>query len=99
MNRTHSSPQPVRIGALVEGLLADRGLLAACKEQEVVQKWAEVVGPDVAAVTECSRAENGVLYVKVATAAWRHELAYMKHIIVGKMRDRFGSVVNDIVFH
>jgi predicted nucleic acid-binding Zn ribbon protein len=94
VKRSHS---PERLGVLVESYLAQRGLLAACREQAVIARWGELVGPQVAAVTECQRAEHGVLYVRVCSAAWRHELAYLKPQLLAKVRPAC-STLTDIAF-
>jgi predicted nucleic acid-binding Zn ribbon protein len=88
---------PERIGPILDGMLSDRGYLSICRELQVVSRWPEIVGPEVAKAAECTRAENGVLYVRVASAAWRQELAYMKHLILDKVKKECASIT-DIVF-
>jgi predicted nucleic acid-binding Zn ribbon protein len=88
---------PQKIGSIVENFLSEYGYLTACKEQDVARQWPEIVGERVAAVSVCQRTERGVLYVRVTSAAWRHELVYMKGEILARVHQRCDSIV-DIVF-
>jgi len=76
---------PEKIGSIVENILSQHGYLNKCKEENIVFKWSELVGNDIAQVTECTRTENGILYVKVHSASWRQELSYMKQTILKKI--------------
>ena len=89
---------PQKIGSLVESLLAECGYLSACKEQEILVRWAEIAGSAVAAVTECTRAEDGVLYVRVLTSPWRQELTYLKPQLLDKIKRQCATITN-IVFY
>jgi predicted nucleic acid-binding Zn ribbon protein len=84
MTKRRRSPEA--IGKILESLLAERGYLTMCKEQEVQRRWAQIVGERIAAVTECTGVEQGVVYVRVSSAAWRNELAYLKETLLAKLR-------------
>jgi predicted nucleic acid-binding Zn ribbon protein len=88
---------PERIGAIVESLLADRGYLSVCKEQDVVRRWSELAGAAIAAATQCERVERGVLYVRVPSSSWRQELVYLKPTLLARVRGECKSIT-DIVF-
>lgn len=88
---------PQNIGSILESLLADRGYLTVCRENQVVVKWPQIVGDEVARVARCDRVENGLLYVRVESAPWRQELSYMKVMILDKIRLECATI-NDIVF-
>jgi len=88
---------PERIGAVVESYLAQRGLLAICREQEALAAWPSLVGPQIAAASEGVRVERGVLYVRARSAAWRQELAYLKPQLLDKVRAKCATL-SDIVF-
>ncbi len=93
-----ASRRPEKIGGIVESFLSDSGYLTACKEHEVVAKWPELVGPAIAKITECSRVEDGVLYVRVKSAPWRHEISYLKSTILSKVFETTGcKTIRDIV--
>ncbi len=85
---------------VVEGVLAQAGLLNICREQEVMQHWDEIVGAQIAKVTECDRVENGVLYVRVTSAAWRHEISYFTHDILSSIAQKTScTTIRHIVFN
>ena len=91
---------PEHISAIVNSILSDRGYLAICREYDAVRKWPEIVGPRVAEATECTSVDNGVLRVRVFSAAWRQELSYMKQQILKSIRQTTSSTtIHDIVFY
>jgi predicted nucleic acid-binding Zn ribbon protein len=90
--------KPESIGAILESVLLQGGYLTACREQEVVQQWPTLVGEAVAAVTQCSRVENGIVYVRVSTAPWRQELSYMKGALLKKIRSQC-ETIREIVLY
>ncbi len=88
---------PQRIGGIVESVLAEHGYLTICREHDILRRWGELVGERIAGVTECSRVENGTLYVRVKSAAWRSELVYLKETLLAKLRAECASI-HEIVF-
>jgi predicted nucleic acid-binding Zn ribbon protein len=92
--------KPEKLGGILEGLLSEKGLRSVAREYEVVRKWSDIVGERVSHVTECTHVENGVLYVRVASSAWRQEIAYLKHTILSKSREVTNCTsLTDIVFY
>lgn len=91
---------PEKIGSIIETVLGERGFLAPCRELDVIRKWPGLVGPKLASVTECSRVENGVLYVRVASAPWRQEISYIKqHLLDTIKQETPCTSIRDIVFY
>lgn len=91
---------PEKIGDLVESVLSDKGYLKVCKEWDAVAKWDEIVGERIASVTECTRLEDGKLYVKVTSSSWRNEIVYLKDEIIRKIKkETTCSSLVDIVFY
>ena len=94
-----SRSKPQKIGAILEGFLSETGYLAVCKEYDILRRWPERVGERVAEATACDRVEDGVLYVRASSAAWRQELSYLKHRILGKIRASTEcTTLRDIIF-
>jgi len=92
--------KPERIGSVVDSLLADKGYLAVCREYDVVRSWPSIAGPRLAEVTECTRAEDGVLFVRVPSASWRQEISFLKSRLIRKIRMSTScSTIRDIVFY
>jgi predicted nucleic acid-binding Zn ribbon protein len=88
---------PERVGSILEGILAERGYLSICKELPIQQRWPEIAGEQIAAVTVCDRVENGVVYVRVSSAPWRQELVYLKQQLLEKIKKEC-MTISDIVF-
>lgn len=91
--------EPQKMKGLLESVLSQRGYLSACWEAEITTKWNQVVGERLAKVAECKGVENGVLYIRVPSAAWRQELSFMeKHIIESIKKNTRCTSVKRIVF-
>jgi len=88
---------PERIGSLVESLLAERGYLAICREQDILRRWKELAGERIAAVTECVAVERGVVHVRVQSAPWRNELVYLKPMLLARVRAQC-ETIRDIIY-
>jgi predicted nucleic acid-binding Zn ribbon protein len=55
--------------------LANAGLASRLAQARVIPQWPELVGPQIAAVTEPqSVTPDGILFVRVTTHAWMNEL-------------------------
>lgn len=87
-----SKPKP--LAALVEGWLARSGLARRLDVAQVVDRWADVVGPQIAAVTRAEAVNaEGTLWVRVATSAWANELSLMAPRILARLnQDRRGHI-------
>jgi predicted nucleic acid-binding Zn ribbon protein len=91
---------PEKLGSIIDSILSERGYSTICKEYDVVSKWKDIVGEKIASVTECTRTENGKLYVKVSSSSWRNEIVYLKAEILKKVKKETGcSTIYDIVFY
>jgi len=86
-----------RLDGLLDGFLRERGLYQITQQQQVKELWPELVGEKIAAVTRCDDVEDGVLFVAVSSAAWRHELLYVKGSLLQQVQKKCSSIKN-IVF-
>lgn len=92
--------EPEKIGTIVESVLKERGYLNICKELDVVRAWPFITGKRLAEVSECTRVENGALFVRVPSAPWRQEMSFMKKLLISKIHEETGCMtINDIVFY
>jgi predicted nucleic acid-binding Zn ribbon protein len=74
------------------------GLRARLDQASVIDEWAALVGPQIArATTPEGVAENGVLFVRVASAAWMQELTLMSPEILRRLGAR-GKKIRRIVW-
>jgi predicted nucleic acid-binding Zn ribbon protein len=99
--RTRSSGrnQPKAVGAAIQDLAKHLGLEKHLEDYQVITSWPDVVGDQIAKVTEAQRMENGILFVGVSTAPWRAELSMKRMEIIQKINGMFGkSVVKEIRF-
>ncbi|NNF57637.1 MAG: DUF721 domain-containing protein [Rhodothermaceae bacterium] len=91
------TPRPLSaiLGELIEKLGYREGIDAA----RAVEAWPELAGPTVANVTESVWMRDGRLFVKVRSAAWRHQLHLQREGWRHRLNDHLGrEVVDEIVF-
>jgi predicted nucleic acid-binding Zn ribbon protein len=90
---------PEKLNSILNYFLSARGYLSYCKENSVVDHWSEIVGESLSAVTRCENVEDGILYVKVQSAAWRQELSFLKKEILSRIPPITNChSITDIVF-
>ncbi|MCP4448808.1 MAG: DUF721 domain-containing protein [Myxococcales bacterium] len=81
-------------------VLKRHGIDKEVREHRLLLQWASVVGPRVADRTLPDRLEKGVLWVRVESSTWMHQLNFMKEDIIAKANDLCGEeVVKDLHFH
>ena len=74
------------LAQVLEEYLASSGLGKGVERAEVVERWPDLVGPQIAAVTQAeSVSADGVLRVRVSTAPWASELSLMTPRILAKV--------------
>lgn len=86
------------MGDVLSRFLNRSGLAAKVEAASVVPEWPNLVGPQIAAVTEPLRVSEGTLFVAVDTSAWIMELNLMKgelmrHLNAGKRAGRIEQIV------
>ncbi|HEX9282189.1 MAG TPA: DUF721 domain-containing protein [Gemmatimonadales bacterium] len=70
--------RPQAVGEALRSYLAKTGLGKRLAQAQVIPDWPQLVGPQIAAVTEPqSVTPDGTLFVRVATSAWMTELQLM----------------------
>lgn len=88
-----------KVDNILSSYLSDRGYLTVCKENDIVQKWPEIVGDNVSSVSNCERVEDGILYVAINSASWRNEMQFFKNSILKKIHTEFNcKTIKDIIF-
>jgi hypothetical protein len=91
---------PKHIGVLLQEVLSEKGYLTVCKEYSIQHKWPLVVGKEFAKYSSCERIDSGIVYVKVASAPWRQEAAYLKENILQRIHKEFECfTIKDIIFY
>jgi len=68
------------------------------RERQVIASWEEVMGKMVSQHTTSLNIRNGILYVKVDSAALRHELSYAKEDICRVLNETVKTkVITEVV--
>jgi predicted nucleic acid-binding Zn ribbon protein len=82
------------VGEVLTSYLKRSGLNKRLQQTDVIERWAELVGPQIAAVSQPeSVSADGVLRVRVATAPWATELSLMTPRILARVNaDREGRI-------
>jgi len=83
----------------VQAVLKAGDLWQALRPHMAKLKWAEVVGPQVAAVTQVERVQGTALVVRVKNSVWANELSLLKGDMLRRLNLALGGpVLSDIRF-
>jgi len=81
--------KPERVANIVADVLARRGLSDRVEQAGIIPEWAQLVGEQIAAVTEPrSVSANGTLFVAVTTNAWMNELSLLEPELLRSLNAR-----------
>lgn len=85
------------IGDLLTDYLRESGLEKQLLERQVVDKWSDVMGPSVARLTRSVELKNGVLMVRISSAALKAQLFECRREVVSKLNESVGAqIVTDV---
>ena len=88
-----------KIQGILDRTLRQLGLAERMKEADVVKRFAEIVGENLAAHAEAVSIRQGRLVIRVASPVWRQELGYSKQEIIDALNKALGDkIVTDIHF-
>jgi predicted nucleic acid-binding Zn ribbon protein len=77
---------PAPLGDAVSAWLSRTGIGARVAQAAIIVEWPRLVGEQIASVTEAeSITPDGLLRVRVATAAWANELSLMTPQIIARL--------------
>lgn len=93
-----SKREPTLLGALVQEQIERLGLGKKIKERQAVLVYKEVVGKEIAAISEATDIQGGKLFVKVFSPAWKEELMFSRHLIAEKINRKLEADVVKQVF-
>ena len=78
--------QPVSIADVMAEVLAQKGMTERIAQVGAMDDWATAVGAQIATVTEpLSVTADGVLWVRVTTAAWMNELSLLSPTLLQRL--------------
>ncbi len=90
--------RPETLGDALASLIQNLGFEKKLNEQKLIAQWPLVVGDKIAKHTHAVTCEGGKLFVEVDSAAWRHELLYMKAQILDRLNQKAGSkIIQEII--
>ncbi len=90
-------PQP--LGEVLQGLIDRLGLRQKMDQARIVEAWATMAGTTINGVTDKAWVKNGTLYVRITSAAWRHELHLRRQAWRTRLNHHLGDdLVREIVF-
>jgi predicted nucleic acid-binding Zn ribbon protein len=83
---TQKKTTPTPLSDALTSYFKQAGLTKRVQQAGIIEEWAELVGPQIARVTEPdSITPDGMLRVRVATAAWANELSLMSPRILARL--------------
>lgn len=86
------------LGHVLKDTLSELGIERSLQKYQALQVWAEVVGDQIAAVTEPKTLTGGKLMVRVKNDVWRHELIYHLPEIIININKQVGiQAVEEII--
>lgn len=89
--------RPKSIADVLARYLSRSGLARRVEAAGIVAEWAELVGPQIASVTEPDAVTaDGILWVRVTTAPWAQELRMMSPRILAKLNQGRRGRVREI---
>jgi predicted nucleic acid-binding Zn ribbon protein len=73
--------------------LKNAGLVQDLAERQLLPKWRELVGEQIAAQVELVDVKEGILMLKTSSAAWKSEINFEKEAIFAKANSLLGKPV------
>jgi hypothetical protein len=80
-------------------LFASHGLANAFEEQKPLFLWGEVMGPNIARLTDPTRVHQGVLHIQVGNHVVAQEYTMMREVFLEKLNAHLDQPLKDIKFH
>jgi predicted nucleic acid-binding Zn ribbon protein len=72
------SEEGVLAGDLLQSVLKKRGLSGELRAHRLIAPWPKIVGEKIASRSIPDGLHRGVLWVRVDSAAWMHELSFLR---------------------
>ena len=89
--RRQRRDDPAALGAAIDGLIAETGWELAVATGSVFGRWAQIVGPDLAAHTVPDGLADGELTVTADSTAWATQLRLLAAELVRKLNAELGD--------
>lgn len=97
MPKYRTQPQP--LGNVLEALIDALGIRERMEKARVVETWAELAGMQINSVTHSVWFNEGILFVRLHSAVWRHELNLRRNEWCRRLNEELEKeMVKEIVF-
>ncbi len=84
----------------LSSVLERYGAAREIREHRILIQWEKIVGPRVAAHTSPDALNKGVLWVRVDSSSWMHQLSFLKDEILAKANQLCDEdIVQELRFH
>jgi predicted nucleic acid-binding Zn ribbon protein len=80
-----------QVGGLVPRVLRDLGMEESAKAAAIAERWAEVVGPEIASHCEPTALHGSVLEATADSSAWCQALRLQSPEILAALKEAFGD--------
>jgi predicted nucleic acid-binding Zn ribbon protein len=85
------------LGSVIDSVIDSVGLTQRYNGSQVIERWIEIVGDQIAARAKAVKFDNGTLYVVVEDSSWRQNLSMELEQILAQIRKYpFGQAVKEI---
>lgn len=92
-----NGPQP--LNTVLDTVIDTLGIRREIDGARAIETWAALAGPQINGVTDTAWMRGGRLFVKITSAAWRHELHLNRFAWRDRLNAELGAdVVEEIVF-
>jgi predicted nucleic acid-binding Zn ribbon protein len=92
----HNNPKSLK--HILKSVVHERGWGEKFAEADVAKIWADVVGPQMAAVARIDKLDNGALYLITRSSTWRTEILLRKEKLIDELNSRLNNIIiKDII--
>jgi len=91
MRRRKGTSSPRLLGEILPETLRKKSIHLPMKNRPLIDAWNRAVGPQIGAKAQPDRQRDDVLYVRVSTSVWMHELQFMKQDIIARLNELLGA--------
>lgn len=95
--RRKSGRQPKPISGVLARVISSLGISRSYNGWQVVNRWPEIAGREIAARASAIRYDEGCIYIAVKDSAWRQELSMRQEELLEKIRSYpYGRGIKEI---
>lgn len=93
--------QPLEVAALLDAVIDRNGISDDLRAFDLLLRWPEIVGDRLASRARPTGLFKRVLWLRVTSSAWMHELSLLKPGLLNAVRAASGTppLVDDLKFH